>query len=431
MADGKFERYQKHTPKTWKVGQNPVITALFEVIAEQDAEIDEQLANTKGNIFVVDAAGKYLDRLGNNRGVERPTELGLSDEDYRKLIPVMSYLPKQIRKVFYELMDVFWGPLFSRANVTSLNFAPFAVSVGETIKVKIDNGIEQTIKILTGDLAVNGTATADEMAAILSKIKGATVSVLEDTLTGNETINVRTNAPGARGAVEFTGGTAIGASKLDMELKRFIITDLEQRTVVYELRHRELILEIPAILPVLRRTLKGSHHWHADATLGDYVGSFLYSPTGNRPFTITSQRAQLISGITKGNIYTALTVDDTSSIENETGYLIFDFGKGVEEQPVKYLAVPNSNTILIDPSYVFENDHLAGAYVNVITNDLKPKKPRINGDDYAVYLTSPSDARAVVQRLLASLAAAGIVINFVIKYPEYKYLCGNPYNVES
>ena len=435
MSD-KFDRYKKHSPASYKVGQNPVITALFEVFAENDTEVNQQIKNTKAQILVSDAEGKYLDRLGNNRGVSRPTELGLLDADYRKMIPVMSFQPKQIRKIFYDLMDVFWGPLFSRANVSTTNDAPYNVSVGEDIKVRIDNGEEQIIKILAGEVAISGAATAEEMSAILSRIKGATISIIEDTILSTEKINVRTDSPGARGSVEFTGGSAISTTKLDLELKRFLITDLDQRTVVYELRHRELIIELPAVLPVLRRTLRGSHHFHADATLetgptAGFIGSFLFSPNGNKPYTITSQRAQLQSGLTKGNIYTTLTVDDTSSFNQESGYLIFDFGKDTEEQPVKFLSVPNTNTILIDPSHIFKQNHLAGSTVNVITSDLKPYDPATSGKDYAVYLTSPSEARQLVQELLASLAAAGVVVTFLIKFPNYLYLCGNPYNTGS
>ena len=431
MSD-KLDRYKKHTPPDMKVGINPVITALFEAIADNDAEITQQIKNTKAQIFVVDSEGKYLDRLGNNRGVARPTELGLLDSDYRKLIPVMSFQPKQVRKIFYDLLDVFWGPLFSRANLSTFNNAPYSVLIGDDIKVRVNNGEEQVVKILSGDLAVNGTATMEEMSTILSRIKGATVSVIEDATSGVEKLNVRTNSPGARGSIEFTGGSALGGSKLDFDLKRYLVTDLDQRTVVYEIRHRELVIELPAVLPVLRRTLKGSHHFHADSTLsGNFVGSFLFSPNGNTPYSVTSQSATLQSSLTKGNVYTTLTVDDTTSFLSESGYLIFDFGKDSEEQPVKYLSVPNSNTILIDPSHIFQKNHLAGSSVRVIADDLKPHKPSSSGDDYAVYLTSPSEARQVVQELLASLAAAGVIVTFLVKLPIYKQMCGNPYNVVS
>ena len=46
---------------------------------------------------------------------------------------------------------------------------------------------------------------------------------------------------------------------------------------------------------------------------------------------------------------------------------------------------------------------------------------------YPIYLTSSTQAREVIQGILQTLAAAGVVVNFVIAAPEYKYLIDNPY----
>jgi hypothetical protein len=429
MADKKFERYQKTLPSTYRVGTNPVITALIKTIADSDDVIIEQQQAVREQRYTISASGKYLEGLGSNVGVNRPTELGLIDDDYRRLIPVLSYRSKQIRKTFYDLLDIFWSPLFSRANVTTQNVADFALNIGDEIKVKINDGETQVIKVRTSDLAVDGTATAAEAATLLSRLKGATISIITDVTTGDKAINVRSDAVGPSGSVEFLASSGIGGAKLDFELKRILIVDLDQRVSIYEIENRELLIEIPAILPVVKRSLKGSHHFHADSTLeGDFVGSFLFSPKGSKSFNVTRQRAQLQAEIQAGNVYTTLTVDDTSLFENTSGYLIFNFGKNTEEQPVKYIAVPNTNTILIDPSHKFENTHIVGSYVNVIINSLQPLTPRISGDDYAIYMTSPAQSRVLVQELVKSLAAAGVIITFIIKLPEYKYLCTNPYD---
>jgi len=125
-----------------------------------------------------------------------------------------------------------------------------------------------------------------------------------------------------------------------------------------------------------------------------------------------------------------VTVDDASSIPNSPGTLIFDWGLDTEEQPVKYINKPNNSTILIDPGHVFGKSHQVGSYLNVLVPTLKPAIPRVNGDDLAIYLTSPSNARVVVQNLLAEIAAAGVVVTFVILLPSYKYLVTNPYSGE-
>ena len=88
--------------------------------------------------------------------------------------------------------------------------------------------------------------------------------------------------------------------------------------------------------------------------------------------------------------------------------------------------IPNSKNVLIDPSHIFQNDHPIGTYVNVLS-ELKNYIPRRSGIDLPIYLTSPSGARDAVEIILQGLAAAGVIINFVVLAPTYKYLQDNPY----
>ena len=149
MVD-KFDKYKKTVPKLFKPGINPVITALLQAFASSDAEVTQQMENTKAQLFVRTAEGQELDKLANSLGVKRPIPLGLPDEKFQELIPNLSLKAKQIRKAFYDTSDVFWGPLFSRTNATTANFAPFALNTGDEIKIKVDNGEEQVVKIRSG-----------------------------------------------------------------------------------------------------------------------------------------------------------------------------------------------------------------------------------------------------------------------------------------
>lgn len=431
----KIDRYVRNIPKVFKPGMNPIITALLKAWSQSDDDIVTQLQNTKAQLMVRTAEGTYLNRLASGLGVARPNELGLLDEEFQTLIPNLSLKAKQVRSIFYDTMDVFWGPLFSRSNTTSRNFAPYNVSVGDVFDVSIDGGPTQEVKALAGDIAVNGMATATEIAAILSRLDGATTSIITDQLSNQMSLNLRTDTPGARGSVEVKSSSMVGGSKLDFELKKFHITDLSQRTVLYQLRPRELIIELPAIVPALKRTLRGSHHFHVDATLeppvgpaqGIWAGSFLFSPSGVS-YTVTREACVLQQNISPGQVVPTLTVSGAEDIPDAPGTLIFDFGRKGEEQPVSYIGRPNPNTLLLDPGHVFQKQHLIGANLNVLLPDLKPATPRTSGDDLAVYLTSPSGARQIVQDILKELAAAGVIIKFVILLPEYKYLvCQNPY----
>lgn len=435
MSNSYYKKMIDTLPKIYNPEANPVIAALLLAISESDNEIATQISNGKDQIFVRSATGQNLDKLANSLGVSRPSGLGLSDTDFQELVPNLSLKPKQIKKAFYDTSDVFWGPLFSRTNITSNNAATYNVSPGDQFKIKVDNGDIQTIEALSGEIDTPGAATAEEMQTILSKIDGVTVTIIDDALTGDDYLNIRTNTPGSVGTIEILDSTMISASKLDFTLGTYDILDLDQRVSIYNISPNELIIELPSIVPSLRRTLKGSHHFHDDGTLepprgteqGIWAGSFLFNPDGSGGnFTLTSQKATLQQSISKGNILTSLTVDDTSLFENSTGDIMLNFGKGTQEVPISYRGIPNANTILIDPSYVFANDHSSGEIINVISSRTS-YTPRVEGQDLAIYLTSPSDARQTVQAIMSTLKAGGIVITFVILAPEYKYILDNPY----
>ena len=150
----KIDKMLRSVPKVYKPGENPIITAFINAFATSDCEVAQQIQNTKAQLFVRTASGTPLNKLANSRGVSRPVELGLDDPTYQELIPNLSFKPKQIRKAFYDTADVFWGPLFSRANIETANTETYNITVGEQLVVKIDTKATQTIAVVAGDIAV-------------------------------------------------------------------------------------------------------------------------------------------------------------------------------------------------------------------------------------------------------------------------------------
>lgn len=435
IQDSAFKKYLATIPSVFKPEYNPVMRALLLAISESDDEICKQIQNGKDQLFIRTANGDGLVNLAQSLGVAKPIGLGLADIEFQELVPNLSLKPMQLKKSFYDTADVFWGPLFSRANIITNNVAPYNLNVGDELIFAIDNGPQQIIKIVASDFVIPGAITAQELVNILTKLNGTTAQIIDDLLTGNQTVNLRTNTPGSVGTIEVVASSGIGVSKVDFIIGIYDILNLDQRVSVYNINPNELLIEIPAIVPALRRTLKGSHHFHQDSTLeppqgiqqGIWQGSFLFNPTGTvGNFTITGQTSVIQQTINKGQILTSLLVDDTSKFENETGTLIFGFGTEKQEIPVKYRGVPNSNTILVDPGHIFEFDHAIGTIVNVVSNG-NALTPNRNGDDLAIYMTSPSAAREIVEDILETLAAAGIIVRFLVLAPKYKYLIDNPY----
>ncbi len=433
MAESKLERFTRLIPSLYKPGVNTNVTALLKAWAQELDIVVDQIENTKSQLFVTTAEGQYLSRLASSLGVTKPDSLGLTDAKFQELIPNLSLKPKQIKKTIYDTLDVFWGPLYSRSNVTSTNFAPFNISQGDTIELSINNGITQTIVASAGEIETPGAATSEEVTNILNRANGITASIITDNSTGNEFINIRTNTTGAFGSVNIIGGSMIGSGELNFTAKKYLITDLPERTVLYQIQSKELIIEIPVNTPILQRALLGSHHFHADSSLagpvapanGVWVGSFLYDPKGSQ-FTITSKTCTLNENILSGQVIQTLQVTGATGFPSGPGYLIFDFGLDAQEQPIKYNSVPNSNTILIDPTHVFTKEHLIDAKINVLSS-LAGYVPRTNGADYAIYTVSETQARLTIEEILKLLVAAGVVVRFNVLLPTYEYLVENPY----
>lgn len=428
-------KYIDTIPSLLKPGVNTVINALIQALAETDTETQTQIANAKEQFFVQTASGRYLTKLGTSRNVARPLNFGLTDAQFRNLIPTLSFTPKQIKKAFYAVADVLWTPLISRANVTTTNSATFNLSNGDLLYVKVDGGVTQTLKIRAGDIATGGAATAAEVVAMMVRIDGITASIVEDG-AGDKFINLRTDTPGSVGSLEFlTGSTMLGSGKLEIDVREHLILDHEQRFVVYPINPHELTIELPIFIPLVRG-LEGSHHFHADATLespvapanGVWAGSFFYNPSGSvKTYTITGRVATLTAEISQGTVQTAIDVGDTTDFEDETsGLLLFGFGL-VEEGPVAFRGVPNTTQILIDPTHNFANTHGVGVKVNLVKQN-RAYQPRKTGIDLPIYFTSPSSARETTQAMLARLAAAGITINWeILPVPQYEYLISDPY----
>jgi len=138
----KINKYYKTIPSIYAPKNNNIINGMLKAWAESDEDIVTQIEEVKKQLFVETAQGDGLNSLGSNVGVDKPIFTSLSDPTFRDLIISTSYLPKQVRKTMYEVLDVFWGPLFSRANITSTSNGTydFGGVVGLTGTTTFENG---------------------------------------------------------------------------------------------------------------------------------------------------------------------------------------------------------------------------------------------------------------------------------------------------
>ena len=241
MADNKYERYIQLFPKTFRpqdgdevlenlppeatVGKtiaqlwnesvaNPVLNAVLRGFAQGDEDVSTALEATKASLFVKTAEGQQLDVIAASLGVSRPGSLGLSDSAFQNLVPPLSLGAKQVRSAFYNAMDAFYGPEFSRANIVTSNTdtSLFDIRLNDSLTFIVDGGETQTITIRTTSGIANvgsgltlGQATALELNNLIKdNITGVTSEILVDPITQIETVRVLTTTPGLKGSIQFT-----------------------------------------------------------------------------------------------------------------------------------------------------------------------------------------------------------------------------------
>lgn len=149
----------------------------------------------------------------------------------------------------------------------------------------------------------------------------------------------------------------------------------------------------------------------------DFPGSFLYDP--NAPFTASELGSQLSEDIFLGDTKTLLLVDDVADWP-DTGSFVLEFGTHEEEGPIKYLSKIGDSALIVDPSHIFQKEHLTGTGIRLL-RQIGAIAPRVDGSDFMVYTTSTSPARDLLAEYLRLIAASGISFRFIIKVPEQKW----------
>ncbi len=226
------------------------------------------------------------------------------------------------------------------------------------------------------DFVDASAATAAEVADVINK-QLMFLQAFDDGITGRNKVGLRTT----EGAMEYqiTGGTANTVLNFDTALQQ-----------------------------------------DPDIIIAGYPSAYIFDPTGQL-FTVTGSVADTTAQVDEGVISPTLAVDNAANFPNQPGLLLLNFGRNDQEGPIQYNSRPNNSTLLIDASYIFQKEHPVGTKVNYVANT--PTIPRITGDDYAVFVTGTQEARAAAQELIKKILAAGVVVRFVIEFPEVLFEC--------
>lgn len=489
--------------------QGKNLKGILQAIGAIDDILRTQAAELKKQTVVFTADGISLDVLGANVGVVRPP-VGIADEQFKELIALLSYKPKQVKPILFELLSLYYGQDYVNASVISGKEETYDMDPNDDLIVQIDENPDKiiTVTFKNENFQDINNAKADEVAAVIAKTIepfGATAFGFDDLLQNKRFIRIRTNSPGTIGHIRVLGGqaqrklqfetkrntaqdnttqftitttsgvirrftfsggtdphlslvfpgdyvvigdpnfatgnrgtftiTATGADYFEVENQsgsnqvitvsdpndimwfqptRADLTNIQNYATIYETNPQTLTVRLPAVVPIVRKSLKGSHHFHINSNLvPNWPGSFLYDTT--QPLEAGPINTFLDETISAGSINSIISVEETADFP-QTGYIVFDFGKDTQEGPVEYLSIASATQLNIDPSYQFKKGHESGISIRLLDSISGPVIDN-KGSQYPVYLTSTAPARIDLEAKVRLVTAAGIIIEFIVSYP--------------
>ena len=163
-------------------------------------------------LFVASASGSYLDRHGADSGTPRPAGIGMSDDQYRRLI-INARTDQLTLEALLELVEICYGEDSTRAFVKATVSQPYSLEDEAYLKLRIDERDDVTIRFASNDFQDITAATALEVAAVITRtceyfgVNCYAVAKL-DADTGLTAVKIYSGALGLRGSVRVLGGKA-------------------------------------------------------------------------------------------------------------------------------------------------------------------------------------------------------------------------------
>lgn len=183
----------------------------------------------------------------------------------------------------------------------------------------------------------------------------------------------------------------------------------------YQTEGRLLEIFLPAVTKVVKRDRIGaSYIIDSGPSNTDEYGPYLWDIS--KGYLIGAEECNTTQKV-DANLGLVLSVDNSTTMPDATGNLIFGFGTQKEEGPVPYIGRPSSNSLLISPSYKFKYVHDIGTNISLVSK-FSTYDPASDGSDFPVFLTDVVSGRIYARDLINLVAATGITVVMTVLYPN-------------
>lgn len=215
----KADRIFDLLPKYFNARANENWSSLISAIGSEDERLARLAEEVRKQFFIKTSSRPYLDRLAANSNLQRPRFVGMSDNDFRRFVPILSYQPKQVKRIIDEMLDLFFLKDATTAFLSTELYEPFVLKDTWNLEITVDALNQEHIVFRTGDFTNIAAATANEVAATYNRqAKYSYAITYYDSPTKQTYIRIFSNTIGAQGSMAITGGL----SNIALELNGFL-----------------------------------------------------------------------------------------------------------------------------------------------------------------------------------------------------------------
>jgi hypothetical protein len=205
----KVDRIFDLLPKFLNARADENWSAIIEAIGTEDDRLARLAEEVRKQFFVKTSNRPYIDRLAANHNINRPRFVGMSDTDFRRFIPILSYQPKQVKRIMDELLDLFFFKDATTAFLSTTLFEPFVLKEAWSLDIFVDSLNQEHIVFRETDFVDVNAASADEIAASYNRqAQYSYATSFYDSVTKHTFLRIYSNTIGAQGSMRILGGLA-------------------------------------------------------------------------------------------------------------------------------------------------------------------------------------------------------------------------------
>ena len=192
-----------------------VDSVLFALASGSSSYLVNTISQVNDQLYFVSAGGQFLDERAAEYEITRPPEVGIGDEEFRK-IAIEIKNRKAVRDLINQLLNIMYGDQLTKASSPSSTFEPYALQDQDTLILSFDDQDPLIILFQASEFGSIAAATAQEVAdAITQSLRsiGHTGTAVSQNDGQGNYVRIYSDTIGPASSIQVLGGRAQNALK--------------------------------------------------------------------------------------------------------------------------------------------------------------------------------------------------------------------------